>query len=136
MKGKQEYKKIILFDGFCNLCSWSVNFIIKREKKDIFRFASLQSETGKHILIKFKLPEDFDKSIVLVENNSVYFKSDAALRIAKDLRSAWPLFYSFVIFPKAIRDYMYTFIASNRFKWFGKRDTCHIPTTDYHYKFL
>ncbi|HAF30606.1 MAG TPA: thiol-disulfide oxidoreductase [Bacteroidales bacterium] len=136
MEKKPENKNIVLFDGLCNLCSWSVNFIIKRDYKDIFRFASLQSETGKHILIKFKLHEDFDKSIVLVENNSVYFKSDAALRIAKELRRAWPLFYSFIIFPKVIRDYMYTFIASKRFKWFGKRDTCHIPTTDYRYKFL
>lgn len=136
MEKKPENKNIVLFDGFCNLCSWSVNFIIKRDNKDIFRFASLQSETGKQILSEFKLPVDFEKSVVLIENNSVYFNSEAALRISKNLRHLWPLIYVLIIIPRFLRNFVYILIARNRFKWFGKRDTCHIPTTDYSYKFL
>lgn len=129
-------KNIILFDGFCNLCSWSVKFILKRDKKDIFRFASLQSETGKRILSEFKLPVDFEKSVVLIENNSVYFNSEAALRISKNLRHLWPLLFVLILVPKFVRDSIYNFIAKNRFKWFGQRNSCYSPEKNYDYKFL
>lgn len=136
MKEKQEYKKIILFDGLCNLCSWSVNFILNRDKKDIFRFASIQSETAKQILSKFKLPVDFEESVILIENNSVYFKSEAALRISKNLRHLWPLLFVLIIVPRFVRDSIYNFIAKNRFKWFGKKESCYTPEKNYNYKFL
>lgn len=136
MKKKQEYKSIILFDGFCNLCSWSVNFILKRERKDFFRFASLQSEKTRQLLNNFGLNENFDASVILIENEVVYMKSEAALRITKKLRGAWPLLYVLLIIPKTLRDYIYTLIAKNRFKWFGKRNTCYLPEKNLNYKFL
>lgn len=127
---------IILFDGFCNLCSWSVQFILKRDSKNYFKFASLQSDSGKLILSNFNLPRQFDKSVIFIENNSVYFKSEAAIHIVKKLRRGWPLLYSFKIIPKPIRDYFYVLVSKNRFKWFGKRNTCYIPIHNYSYKFL
>lgn len=129
-------KGIILFDGYCNLCSWSVHFIIKRDAQDHFRFASLQSETGNYFLKKFKISGDFDQSVVLVEGNAIYFESDAALQTAKRLRHLWPLLYILILLPKPTRDTIYRFIAKNRFKWFGKKDSCYMPREDLSYKFL
>jgi len=129
-------KAIVLFDGYCNLCSWSVQFIIKRDSKDYFRFASLQSEIAKEILNRFNLPENFDESVVLVENQNIYFKSSAALRIAKKLKGLWKYLYYFIYFPKFIRDFIYDIIAKNRFKWFGKKEKCFIPTNELERKFL
>jgi len=129
-------KAVVLFDGFCNLCSWSVQFIIKRDKKDYFRFASLQSEIASQFFKDYNIPKGFYQSIVLIENNAVYFKSDAALRIAHKLKGLWPVLYSFKITPKAFRDYIYTIIAKNRFKWFGKKEICYVPNEKYLVKFL
>lgn len=129
-------KKTILFDGFCNLCSWSIHFILKRDKYDLFRFASLQSEKGIQILTQFGIAENMDKSVVLIENNRVYIKSEAALRIAKKLKGAWPLLYVFIVIPKSLRDYVYMIISKNRFSWFGKRDTCYFPDKNFDDKFL
>jgi predicted DCC family thiol-disulfide oxidoreductase YuxK len=136
MKKLPQNKGIVLFDGYCNLCSWSVQFIIKRDKNDYFRFASLQSEIGKQVINQFNLPSDFDDSVVLIENNQIYFKSTAALRIAKKLKSFWPLSSIFMVIPKFIRDYIYTIIATKRFKWFGKKDACYIPDKDEQELFL
>lgn len=130
MKNLPKNKGIVIFDGYCNLCAWSVQFIMKRHKKDYFRFASLQSATGKQIIERFKIPFDTAESVVLIENESIYYKSTAALRIAKRLRSLWPLSYFFIVVPKIIRDYIYTVIAKNRFKWFGKRTECYLPKND------
>lgn len=131
-----ENKGVILFDGYCTLCSWSVQFIIKRDKQDYFRFASLQSEIGKSLIHQFGIPEDFDQSVVLIKDNSIYFKSEAVLRITKRLRHLWPFLYVFIIIPKLIRDGIYSFIAKNRFRWFGKKDSCYMPEEDLSYKFL
>lgn len=131
-----KHKDVILFDGYCNLCSWSVQFIIKRDKNDYFRFASLQSTVSSQLLNQFDLPDNFDQSVVLIEDTSIYFKSDAALRIAKKLRHLWPLLYLFRIVPRPLRDNMYSFIANHRFKWFGKKDSCYMPNEDLSYKFL
>lgn len=133
---KYKNKGIVLFDGYCNLCSWSVQFVIKRDTKDYFRFVSLQSESAKQLLNQFSLPTSFDSSLVLIEHRSIYFKSDAALNIARKLRHLWPGLYFFIIMPKAIRDEMYSLIAKNRFKWFGKKDECYLPKKDVSYKFL
>jgi predicted DCC family thiol-disulfide oxidoreductase YuxK len=127
---------IILFDGFCNLCSWSVQFILKRDSKDYFRFASLQSDIAEKISDEFNIPKGFYKSLVLIENNRVYFQSNAALKIARKLRGLWPIFYVFILIPKPVRDYIYNIIAINRFKWFGKKDNCYTPTKKYSEKFL
>ncbi|MFO7828995.1 MAG: DCC1-like thiol-disulfide oxidoreductase family protein [Bacteroidales bacterium] len=136
MKNLPQNKGIVLFDGYCNLCSWSVQFIIRRHKNDYFRFASLQSATGRQIIDRFKIPPNTAESVVLIENGSVYFKSTAALRIAKRLSGLWPLSYGFIIVPKIIRDYIYTIIAKNRFKWFGNRTECYLPKNNEQKLFL
>lgn len=129
-------KGLILFDGLCNLCSWSVQFIIKRDSKDYFRFASLQSEIAKQLLKDFNVPKGFYQSVVLIENNKVFIKSNAALKITRKLKGLWPALFSFIIIPKIFRDYIYDLIAKNRFKWFGKKEVCFSPTEDYSRKFL
>ena len=127
---------IVFFDGFCNLCSWSVQFIIKRDSKDYFRFASLQSEIAIEILSTFSISESFDKSVVLIENQKIYFKSDAALRIARRLNKYWKYLYYLIYFPRFIRNFVYDLIAKNRFRWFGKKKSCFIPEENLIGKFL
>ena len=127
---------IILFDGVCNLCNSSVLFVIKRDKQKQFRFASLQEKTGESLLKKFDLPSDTFNSFVLIENEKVYTRSTAALRIARRLHGGWNLLYGFMIVPRFIRDAVYNIIARNRYKWFGKRDECMIPTPELIERFL
>ncbi len=121
---------VILFDGVCNLCNSSVQFIIKRDKKSVFRFASLQSEFGKKIISKFDLADKNIDSVMLLENNTVRLKSTAALEIAKRLNGIYSLLYAFIIVPKFVRDGVYDFIARNRYRWFGKQESCMIPSPE------
>jgi predicted DCC family thiol-disulfide oxidoreductase YuxK len=115
---------IVLFDGFCHLCSRTVRFIIKRDKKKIFSFIPLQSEVASKIQ---NLPV-FDKtsppSIILIEKDKIYQYSSAVLHIARHLRFPWNLFYVFIIIPAFIRDAIYMFVSRNRYKWFGRRESC------------
>jgi predicted DCC family thiol-disulfide oxidoreductase YuxK len=129
-------KKIILFDGVCNLCSSSVQFILKRDKKNQFLFGSLQGKAGQGYLKKFNLPEDTFNSFMLVEGDKLYTRSSGALRMLKYLGNGWQIFYALIIIPKFIRDSMYNFIAKNRYKWFGKKKECLIPTLELKTKFL
>ena len=129
-------KSIVLFDGVCNLCSSSVQFIIRHDKDDRFRFASLQSETAENLLAPFHPDPAALSSIVLVENNKVYTHSAAALRIARKLRGAWPALYVFMLVPQFIRDGVYNYVARNRYKWFGRKQECWIPNADLRMKFL
>lgn len=127
-------KGIILFDGVCNFCNSSINFTIKHDPEGKFKFAPLQSEYAKKALGK---TEDITpESVVLIQNNNVYYKSDAALRISKQLSGIWPLMYVFIIIPKPIRNWVYDLIAKNRYKWFGKMDTCMIPTPAVRARFI
>ena len=127
---------IILFDGVCNLCNSSVNFIIDHDKKNDFRFASLQSEAGQDLLKKFHLNvKDFD-SIILIENGKHYQRSSAVLKIVKKFPGLWKLLYLFIIVPKPLRDFVYDNIADNRYKWFGKKESCRVPTPELKEKFL
>jgi predicted DCC family thiol-disulfide oxidoreductase YuxK len=128
-------RRIILFDGVCNFCDSSVKFIIKRDPKGYFKFAPLQGETGRNLLKEFDLTENLD-SIVYIEDNRFYKKSAAALRICKSLKGAWRLFVILKILPSPIRDYFYDIIAKNRYKWFGKKDSCMIPTPEIRSRFL
>jgi predicted DCC family thiol-disulfide oxidoreductase YuxK len=121
---------VILFDGVCNLCNASVQFIIKRDKKQIFRFAALQSQFGQKVVDSFNLSEKKIDSVILLENNSVKIKSEAALRIAKQLGGIYSLLYVFIILPKFIRNSVYDLIARNRYSWFGKQESCMIPTPE------
>lgn len=127
---------ILLFDGACNLCNKSVQFVIKRDKKAKVKFASLQSNTGKMLKEYYQIPEAYFDSIVLIENNKIYYKSTAALRLSKYMDGLWPLSYTFIIIPAFIRNIIYDFIARNRIKWFGKADTCWVITSEYKNRFL
>jgi predicted DCC family thiol-disulfide oxidoreductase YuxK len=129
-------KKIILFDGVCNLCNNSVIFIIKRDRKDVFRFAALQSEIGNRLVDKYGIDTTKTDSVILIEDESYFVKSTAALRIARHLSAGYPLLYGFMIFSKPIRDWVYDIVANNRYKWFGKRESCMIPTPELKAKFL
>ncbi|TVZ23260.1 putative DCC family thiol-disulfide oxidoreductase YuxK [Dokdonia sp. Hel_I_63] len=131
-----QNKKIILFDGVCNLCNGAITFIIKRDKNDVFRYAPLQSEVGKNLAAKHKIDLDKVDSIILVTDQSAVAKSTAALRIAKQLSGGWHLLAVFLILPRFLRNAVYDFIASNRYKWFGKKDACMIPTPELKSKFL
>lgn len=126
---------IILFDGECNFCDRSVQFIIKRDSKAVFKFAALQSDAGKEIVRKFNIPSNID-SVILVDNNHYYIKSTAALRISKKFTGAWSLLYCLVIFPSSLRDFFYDFVARNRYKWFGKKDSCMLPSPEIRKRFL
>lgn len=127
---------IILFDGVCNFCNASVLFVIKRnKKKDIF-FAPIQSIAGEAILKRYGQPVNIMRSFIFIENGKAYNKSTAVLRVCRHMRAIWPLTYGFIIVPKFIRDGIYDFIAGRRYKWFGKRQQCMIPTPELKARFL
>jgi predicted DCC family thiol-disulfide oxidoreductase YuxK len=121
-------EKIILFDGVCNFCNFWVNVILANDKRKIFKFAPLQSDTGKNLLLKFNLSTEEFSSFILIDGDRFYKKSTAALLVAKDLRGFFKILYPLIIFPNFIRDFFYDIIAKNRYRIFGKRDTCRIPT--------
>ena len=127
---------VILFDGVCNFCNGAVNFIIQRDKKSLIKFAALQSEAGRKLLQRFNLPTDELSSIILIEDGNVFTQSSAALKLCKYLTGLWPLMYGFIIVPLFIRDGIYKWIAKNRYKWFGKKDHCMIPTQEVRTRFL
>lgn len=116
---------VILFDGVCNLCHGAVRFIIRRDRAARFRFASLQSDTGRR-LAGPGLPAEPD-SILLFEEGRRYDRSTAALRIARRLDGAWPLLYAFIVIPRPLRDAVYAWIARHRYRWFGRLETCPLP---------
>jgi predicted DCC family thiol-disulfide oxidoreductase YuxK len=127
---------IILFDGVCNLCSSSVQFIIERDPKHKFKFASLQSPFGQQQLLKWKLDPHHLHSIILIKENTFYQRSNAALEIAKNLKGLWPVIYGFKIIPTFLRDGIYDWIARNRYRWFGKKDACWLPTPEMKSRFI
>lgn len=127
---------IILFDGVCNMCDGFVQFVMKRDRKGAFRFAPLQSEAGQSLLQHFGLDENALDSVVLIENGKYYTKSTAPLRTAKRIGGVWALNYGFVIVPSPIRDWVYDFIAKNRYRWFGEKDSCMLPTPEVRARFL
>lgn len=129
-------EKIILFDGVCNLCNSSVNFIIDHDRDNLFKFASLQSDAGQKLLKKFELNTNEFNSIIFVDNGKYFNESSAVLRIVKNFPGLWKALYAFIIVPPFIRDFIYNIIADNRYKWFGKKESCRIPTPDLKSKFL
>ncbi|MCL6260746.1 thiol-disulfide oxidoreductase DCC family protein [Aquiflexum sp. TKW24L] len=132
----QDRHDIILFDGVCNLCNNAIDFVIKRDKKERFKFGALQDNATKSILKDYKINEAYLDSIILIRGDQVFYKSKAALEIARNLGGIWPLLYVFNFIPSAVRDPVYDWIARNRYKWFGKKETCRIPTTKEKRKFL
>jgi len=127
---------VILFDGVCNLCNGSVQFVIKHDKAGLFKFASLQSEAGQQLLKKHQLPATNFNSFVLIQDEKAYTKSTAALMVAKQLTGVVKSLYAFSIIPTFIRDGVYNFIAKNRYSWFGKKDSCMIPSANIEARFL
>lgn len=127
---------VILFDGVCNLCSGSVQFIIKRDPSGRFSFASLQSEFGKETLKDLNLSTTNLHSIILLTGKGVLQRSDAALEIARHLTGLWPVFYLLKIVPSFLRDPVYNWISRNRYRWFGKKEICWIPSPDLKSRFI
>ncbi len=127
---------ILLFDGVCNLCNSSVDFIVRHDPQGVVKFASLQSRTGRRLLGMAGMPTDYDASLVLVEEDRFSTSSDAALRVARYLSAPWSWAGVFRIVPRAIRDAVYRWVSRNRYNWFGKRDTCRIPTPEERERFI
>ena len=129
--------KIILFDGVCNLCNSSVQYVIKRDKGNVYRFAALQSEIGKKLVEERGIDTSQIDSIILIEPGVAYYtKSTAALKIAQSFGGVWQLASVFEWIPEKIRDWVYDYIAKNRYKWYGRKDACMIPTPELKSKFL
>jgi predicted DCC family thiol-disulfide oxidoreductase YuxK len=132
-----EDKKIIIFDGVCNLCNSSINYVIDNDKDDHFRFVTLQSDLG--LVIQDKLNIDkksLDSIILYIPNDGYYVRSTAALKIMNDFSGIWKLTQIFYVIPLFIRDYIYNTVAKNRYNWFGKKENCRIPTPELKTKFL
>jgi predicted DCC family thiol-disulfide oxidoreductase YuxK len=128
---------IVLFDGVCNFCNSSINFIIDRDSGNTFRFAALQSDKGRALLLEHSVEDTSSlDSVVLIKNKKIYKKSAAALEIVRDLDGLWPLLYIFKLLPSFILNILYDAIARNRYRLFGKADTCRIPTPQLKQKFL
>lgn len=127
---------VLLFDGVCNLCNASVRFLVERDPAARLRFAALQSPVGQALLERFGLErEDFD-TMVLVEGDRCATRSDAALRVVRYLSGAWPLLRVLRVVPRPLRDAVYGFVVRNRYRWFGRRDDCMVPTPELRARFL
>jgi predicted DCC family thiol-disulfide oxidoreductase YuxK len=127
---------IILFDGVCNFCNGAINFVLKQDKKGIFKFAPLQSEAGQRLLQHYNLSmKEFD-SFILIDKGKVYKKSAASLRVMNKLPWYWKEAQILRMIPTAFRDAIYDFIAKNRYKWFGKKEQCMVPTPELRSRFL
>lgn len=131
----EENNPILLFDGICNYCNSWVDFIIRKDKKKKFRFASLQSEAGKKLLRQYDL-SDKEESAVLIFNGKAYPKSSAGIHVFYHLGMPYSLLFAFIIFPAYVRDFYYDIIARNRYKWWGKKDSCMIPSPEVKERFL
>ncbi|AOM76460.1 thiol-disulfide oxidoreductase DCC family protein [Pedobacter steynii] len=127
---------LVFFDGVCNLCNHTVQFMIKRDRKDYFRFAALQSEVAQQKLSGFNFRSEDLKTIILLEDGEIYLRSNAALRIARQLGGLWPMFYGLIIIPAFIRDFIYQLISKNRYRIWGKTESCMVPSPELKNKFL
>ncbi len=128
--------QIVLFDGVCTLCNQSIDFIIQRDHKSVFKFASLQSDFAQGLLKGYPIDAHALDSVLLIKNGKLYQKSTAALHIARQLKGGWKLLYGCLIIPRFLRDAVYQLIARNRYRWFGKKETCRLPTPEERAKFL
>ena len=132
----KDHKSILLFDGICNLCNTSVQFILKRDQKEQFLFASLQSDAAEKLLLQYKEKKIGMDSIVLIEDGKVYQKSAAVLKICKHLNWPWRIFLVGGYLPKSLTDKLYDLIAKNRYRWFGKKDSCTMMMPEYKNRFI
>ena len=129
-------RPVVLFDGICNLCNGMVAFVIDRDPAARFAFGALQSDAARTLLDRVSAPEPLPDSIILLEDGRVYTKSTAALRIARGLQFPWPLAAAFLAVPRPVRDWLYDTVARNRYRWFGQRDVCIMPTPELQRRFI
>jgi predicted DCC family thiol-disulfide oxidoreductase YuxK len=129
------HERVILFDGVCNFCSFWVISLISFDKQGKYRFASLQSEAGTDLMNRFDIPQEPD-SVILIEHNHAYTESTAVLRICRGLGGWWKWLYVFIIIPRPVRNTVYRWVAKHRYRLFGKRDTCMLPTPEMRKRFL
>lgn len=129
-------QRLILFDGVCNFCNYWVNFAIKKDRRRKLKFTTLQGETAKEVLPRYHINPTSLSSVIFIDNGKAYTQSSAALQICRHLNGGWKLFYSLIIIPKFIRDFFYNIIARNRYKWFGKKEECMVPTPEIKDRFL
>ncbi len=129
-------KKVILFDGVCHVCDGFVQFILKRDKKGLFYFASLQSDIAQQLLAKHQVKVKALSTVILIDGNEVYTHSDVPLIVGRDLGGICFIFYFFRIFPKKIRNVFYDWFAKNRYRFFGKKEVCMLPKPEWHSRFL
>ncbi len=127
---------VILFDGVCNLCNGAVLFVLDRDPNGHFQFAALQSEAGAELLRTHDYAGEELGSIILIEGARLYSKSAAALRIARSLTGRWPLLYGFIVVPRPVRDAVYSWVACNRYRWFGRTESCRVPSPALARRFL
>jgi predicted DCC family thiol-disulfide oxidoreductase YuxK len=127
---------IVLFDGVCNFCNRSVNWIIRRDPRGLFRFAPLQSDAGGKLQREFGLDPNALDTLVMIEDGRAYVKSTAALRILRRVRSPWRVLYPLIVVPRAVRDFAYDWFARRRYRWFGKREECMVPSPGVRERFL
>jgi predicted DCC family thiol-disulfide oxidoreductase YuxK len=135
MPAPQNSGPVVLFDGVCNVCDAAVNFIIDHDAEGRYRFASLQSDVGRELIRRHGIPDDLD-TIALIDGDKAYTHSTAVLRVARGLDGAWPLLFSLVVLPRPVRDRAYRYFAAHRYAWFGKQETCRVPTPDVRRRFL
>ncbi|WNS41041.1 thiol-disulfide oxidoreductase DCC family protein [Paenibacillus sp. MMS20-IR301] len=135
-RGEMQGKSIVLIDGVCHLCQGLVRFIIPRDPKELFMFASLQSEAARELLRAGGLLEDTLNTVVLVESGVNYTESAAVLRIARRLRFPWPAAYVFILVPAPLRNFVYRLVARNRYRWFGRDEQCLLPSPELKRRFL
>lgn len=129
-------KPLLLFDGVCNLCNASVQWILKRDHRGEFRFTALQSELGQQLLLRHGLASAHFDTVVLVVGEQIFLRSDAPLEIVRRLGGFWRMFYVFKILPRPLRDALYNFVARNRYRWFGRREACMLPRPEWKERFL
>ena len=127
---------IILFDGVCNLCNWTVSFIIRKDKKNLFRFSAIQSEAGNKLLKQYHIHEEANKTLIYLREKECLKQSTAVLYILKDIGRGWKLLYPLIYLPQKIRDAIYLFISRNRYKIFGKKNKCMVPRPDIKNRFI
>lgn len=130
------HERLVLFDGVCNFCNFWIQFALKRDKKGTLKFGSLQGETANAILPSYGVDPAVLTSVLFIENGKIYRESTAALRVCRHLDGGWKLLYVLIIIPSFIRDGIYKWIGKNRYKWFGQRDACMLPTPEQRSRFV
>jgi predicted DCC family thiol-disulfide oxidoreductase YuxK len=133
---QEKVNRLVLFDGVCNFCNFWIQFALKRDKKGKLIFGSLQGETAQRILPKYNIDPLVITSVIFIEDGIAYRESTAALKVCRHLDGGWKLLYALIVIPAFLRDSIYKWIGRNRYKWFGKQESCMLPTPDQRQRFV